>query len=230
MGSAGDPGEKVMSENVVLQENELRLAREAAEWRLLSLLFECPTPDWRKQVSGLMKDVADEKLRRAAQDALEEASEGLFHHTFGPGGPAPPREATYHQTVQLGYLMSELQAYYNAFAFQPETSEPPDHIAVETAFIAYLKLKEAYALACGSEEQAATAAESARHFICEHLANVAQPFASHLEGSEISYLAGAGAALVRRVGPPPHAVSPLPILQENQHESERTCGDGTGDS
>jgi len=216
-----------MRKNGVLGQNELRLAREAAEWRLLSLLFECPTPEWRKQLSALIQDVGDEELKSAAQDALEQASEGLFHHTFGPGGPAPPREATYHQTVQLGYLLSELQAYYNAFAFHPVTNEPPDHISVETGFIAYLRVKEAYALACGNEEQAATAAESARRFMHEHLANITEPFSNHLGESDMPYLVKAGAALLRRVGPLPKAASPLPILQNDDHqESEWACGDG----
>ncbi len=211
--------------NDVLGEREIRLSQEAAEWRLLSLLFECPTPQWRAQVGALVREVGDRDLKSAARRAVEEASEGLFHHTFGPGGPAPPREATYHQTVQLGYLMAELQAYYNAFAFQPVTSEPPDHVSVETAFIAYLKMKEAYALTCGNEQQAATAAESAQRFLEEHLANIAQPFANHLEGSGIPYLAEAGRALLRRVGPPPKPASPLPILQEEQLEGELACGE-----
>jgi len=41
------------------------------------------------------------------------------HEASDAESAAPPREATYHETVQLGYLMSELQAYYNAFAFRP---------------------------------------------------------------------------------------------------------------
>lgn len=217
-----------MKEEISLGKEELRLAQEAAEWRLLSLLFECPTSHWRQQVSALVQEVADQELKSAGQDALEQASEGLFHHTFGPGGPAPPREATYHQTVQLGYLMSELQAYYNAFGFHPVTHEPPDHICVEAGFISYLKLKQAYALACEDGDRAATAAESAQRFIQEHLANIAQPLAGFLEASEISYLAVAGAALVRRVGPPPApaAVSPFPILQGEQPNDEWSCGDG----
>jgi nitrate reductase assembly molybdenum cofactor insertion protein NarJ len=210
--------------NAVLSEREIALVQEAAEWRLLSLLFECPTSEWRAQVNALMQEIGDAELKSAAQDALEEASEGLFHHTFGPGGPAPPREATYHQTVQLGYLMSELQAYYNAFAFHPVTSEPPDHVSVETGFMAYLKMKEAYALACQNEERAATASESAHRFLHEHLANMAQPFANHLEGSDIPYLAKAGAALLRRVGPPPATATVLPILQEQVEQDDLSCG------
>jgi len=92
-------------ERPVLGQREIRLAQDAAEWRLLSLLFECPTPEWRVQVTALMHEVTDADLKSAAQDAVDEASEGLFHHTFGAGGPAPPREATYHQTVQLGYFI-----------------------------------------------------------------------------------------------------------------------------
>ena len=118
---------------------------------------------------------SDSELESAAEDALQEASEGLFHYAFGPGGPAPVREATYHQTVELGYLMSELQAYYNAFAFEPRTAEPPDHISVEAGFIAYLKIKELYALRCEDETRAATASESAQRFLQDHLAIVAQP-------------------------------------------------------
>ena len=214
-----------MMTNTVLGEREIHLAQEAAEWRLLSLLFECPGPEWRAQVASLMQEIADSELQSAARHALEEASEGLFHHTFGPGGPAPPREATYHQTVQLGYLMSELQAYYNAFAFHPVTSEPPDHVSVETGFIAYLKMKEAYALACHNEEKAATASECAQDFIHEHLANMAQPFANHLQGSEIPYLAKAGSDLLRRVGPLDIPASPLPILQEELKDDDWTCGE-----
>jgi nitrate reductase assembly molybdenum cofactor insertion protein NarJ len=214
-----------MAQNTIFGERELHLGQEAAEWRLISLLFECPSDAWRHDVTALMREVEDADLKSAAQAALEEADEGLFHHTFGPGGPAPPREATYHQTVQLGYLMSELQAYYNAFAFRPVTAEPPDHISVETAFIAYLKMKEAYALTCQDQERAATAAESAQRFVQEHLANIAQPLANRLEDSGIIYLAKAGAALLGRVGPPATNASPLPILQQDQDESAFPCGE-----
>ncbi len=192
------------------------VTKEAAEWRLLSLLFSCPEGDWRKHVKALMREVSDPGLKSAARHALKEAGEGLFHHTFGPGGPAPAREASYHHTVQLGYLMSDLEAYYNAFAFTPATAEPADHVSVETAFVAYLRLKQAYALSCGDEERAAVTAESADRFLQEHLANIAQDLATRLDESGIPYLAKAGESLMRRVGPPPRTASVLPILNEGQ--------------
>lgn len=213
-----------MTTPAVLNERELRLAKEAAEWRLISLLFECPGPQWREQVTALMQEVDDEKLHSAAHYALEEAGECLFHYAFGPGGPAPAREATCHQTVQLGYLMSELQAYYNAFAFHPSTAEAPDHVSVEAGFISYLKMKEAYALASQDEERAATTSESAQRFIEDHLTNLAQPLAERLGSSGIGYLAMASAALLRLVGPPKVAPSLPPILQDEPQENGFTCG------
>jgi nitrate reductase assembly molybdenum cofactor insertion protein NarJ len=221
-----------MTATELLTDHELRLAHESAEWRLIAQLFECPSDLWRKQISALAKEVADTELKSAVEDALQQANEGLFHYTFSPGGPAPVREASYHQTVELGYLMSELQAYYNGFAFQPRTAEPPDHISVEAGFVAYLKLKELYAVRCGEENRAATASESAHRFMQDHLANFAQPLYLLLQDSGITYLSKAAAALARRVGPPSGASVPLPIVQGEQAEEDFGCGipDGASNS
>jgi nitrate reductase assembly molybdenum cofactor insertion protein NarJ len=218
-----------MAPQAALSEREMQLAREASEWRLLSMLFECPSEPWRSQILDLAAEVADPDLKSAVEEAQQEADEGLFHHAFGPGGPAPVREATYHLTVELGYLMSELQAYYNAFAFQPRTAEAPDHVSVEAGFIAYLKLKELYALRCKEEERAATAAESGQRFLQEHLSNMAQPLSERLQDSGIAYLSKAAVALARRVGPPSGALTPFPIVQDGEPEEEFGCG-VSGDS
>ena len=67
------------------------LLRQAAEWRLIGLLFECPVGTWRDDIVALARDIDDPLLGSAVAHALEEASEGLYHSTFGPGGPAPAR-------------------------------------------------------------------------------------------------------------------------------------------
>jgi len=213
-----------MPRHTVLSTGELQLAREVSEWRLISLLFECPSEPWRKQICALAKEIADSELKSAAQDALKEANEGVFHYAFGPGGPAPAREATYHQTVELGYLMSELQAYYNAFAFEPRTAEAPDHVSVEASFIAYLKMKELYAVKCGEEDRAATASESARHFVQDHLSIFAQPLSEHLQNSGIAYLSKAAAALACRIGAPKGALTIFPIWKNTDGEDGFECG------
>ncbi len=145
-------------------------------------------------------EVADTDLKAAANVAQKEASEGLYHSIFGPGGPAPGREISYREWAQPGYLLSELTSYYDAFAYQSSIVEAPDHVAVETGFIAYLKLKEAYARATGDDEHAAVTCEAAQQFITEHLSMMTEPLARSLEHSGVEYLALAGNALLSRVG------------------------------
>ena len=68
------------------------LLREAAEWRLISLMFECPVGDWQQNVKNLADETDEAQLKTAAEFAKVEASEGLYHSIFGPGGPAPARD------------------------------------------------------------------------------------------------------------------------------------------
>jgi nitrate reductase assembly molybdenum cofactor insertion protein NarJ len=201
----------------------LDLLREAAEWRLLSLLFEYPAGSWREQVSALLPNLSDHRFRETAEHALNDAEEGLYHTVFGPAGPVPPREAAYLQGVQLGYLMSDLEARYAAFGYQPQTAEAADHISVEAGFIAWLKLKQAYALESNDEEHATITAEAARSFIDDHLSNIAEPLAQRLEPVAPPYLVLASHLLHERVGSPPQAV-PIPLNQLLNDDDELACG------
>lgn len=209
------------------------LLRQAAEWRLVGLLFECPVGTWRDDIVALARDIDDPLLGSAVAHALEEASEGLYHSTFGPGGPAPPREVTYLQSLQLGYLLSELTAFYDAFAYRPVTKESLDHVSVEAGFVGYLRLKEAYAVTRGDHDQASVTAAAAATFMREHLATLAEPLAATLDASSLAYLAETGRALTNRVGPPPTATVPphgarfLPVIQPLEDEDEIACA-GTG--
>lgn len=182
------------------KQQKTNLLNEAAEWRLISLLFDCPVGNWQEDVKSLAKIVTDSQLLKAAEFAKTQASEGLHHSIFGPGGPAPAREVTYRSWVQPGYLLSELSAYYKAFSYQPQTPETPDHIAVETGFMAYLKLKEAFANETGDSENAEITAKAARTFNDEHLAKFTEQIAKSLASSGIDYLELASNALLKRVG------------------------------
>ena len=209
----------------VLGTDEKKLLNEAAEWHLLSCLFSCPGPGWRERVEKLSQEIGDATLRATAEQAVAEATEGLYHSVFGPGGPAPPREASHDNCIQLGQLLSELAAYYDAFAYRPATEEVLDHVAVEVGFIAYLRLKQAYALANADPEHAATAAEAAQNFIVEHLSAIAAPLASALEQFRVQYLADAAAALARRVGPPRHSPgTAAPFTEPDGEGCAHDCG------
>jgi nitrate reductase assembly molybdenum cofactor insertion protein NarJ len=187
-----------------MKRRSLALVRDAAEWRLVSLLFECPGEAWLEQVTELAAEVRDPVLRSAAA-AAGEATASLYHTTFGPGGPAAPREVSYQPTLMPGRLLGELQAFYQAFAYTPSVPEAPDHVAVETGFVSYLCLKQAYALERGQAEQAATAAAAVRRFVAEHLSLVAEALAQSLADSDVRYLAQAAACLRQRACPAPAA-------------------------
>lgn len=179
---------------------ETELLRESAEWRLLGLLFECPTGGWKDDVTFIAREIGDPELKRAAGFAEKQAGEGLYHSIFGPGGPAPAREVSYRSWVEPGYLLAELSAYYAAFAYAPRIGETPDHIAVESGFISFLKLKEAFARVRGDDESAELTAQAARTFTREHLAKMTEQLARALAGSGIDYLEIASRELLRRVG------------------------------
>ncbi len=184
-----------------MNEHVFTLLREAAEWRLIGLLFECPGDDWQAQVAELAAEVADADLKAAAEAARAEASAGLYGSAFGPGGPAAPREVSYRQTILPGTLLSELTTHYRVFAYGPVSHEPPDHVAVMAGFVGYLRLKEAYAYLRGDEEQAAVCGAATNRMLAEHLNPLAEPLAESLGRSGILYLAVAATALLRRVGP-----------------------------
>jgi nitrate reductase assembly molybdenum cofactor insertion protein NarJ len=175
--------------------------REAAEWRLISLLFECPSETWRRRILELEEEVRDVELRRAAELAREQGEEGQYHSTFGPGGPAPAREASYRDTLQLGYLIAELNTFYEAFGYQPATREAADHVSVEAGFVGYLALKQAFAWSRGDREAAEVANDAAREFLAEHLSSIAEPLGASLASSGVEYLEAAGRALALRAGP-----------------------------
>jgi len=194
-----------MSTESALSPSVQALIAEAAEWRLIELLFRCPSESWPAELKSVAREVHDPQLSEAATHAAAEADPGIYHSIFGPGGPAPVREASYQRTVQLGYLLSELNAYYEAFDYKPNSqasaSEPPDHVSVEAGFVGFLRLKQAFALANASTEEAAVAGEAAARFLQEHLSNIAEPLSHALAHSGQRYVDLAGKALLRRAGP-----------------------------
>jgi nitrate reductase assembly molybdenum cofactor insertion protein NarJ len=207
------------------------ILREAAEWRLLSLLFDCPSPSWREDVTAVAHEVADEELRGVAERAAAHASEGLYHSLFGPGGPAPPREASYHEGLELGSLLSDLTGYYDAFGYRPASGETPDHVSVEVGFLAYLRLKQAYAILCGDVAHERAAADAATLFSTAHLSTITTRLADLLVHSGVEYLADASRIVAKRVGPGPvrRRLPVIPVAPiDDESGSAFDCGDAAG--
>lgn len=207
----------------VLGERECAIVADAAAWRLLGKLFERPRPGWAEEVAALTPEVHDEAVRAAAQTALEEATEARYLALLGPGGAASPRGVAYQgPMVQPGALLARLNGLYQAFAFQPEAEEPPDHLAVELGCMAFLHLKEAWALAHGEDEAAGLAAAAAGLLREDHLRATAEPVAEVLTAAGGGYLALAAQALLARTGPRPPG--PEWVVPEEEECAELACG------
>jgi TorA maturation chaperone TorD len=200
------------------------LLKEAAQWRLIGLLLAAPRGDWRSQVAALASENHDPQLKQAAILADVEADEGLYDSTFGPGGPAPPREITYRPGSLSSEHLAELSAHYGAFGYEAPYEEPVDHVAVEADFVAYLKLKQAFALCRNDNESAETAREAVERLLKEHLAVIAAPFAESLANSDVRYVALTTQAVLTRTGHRVASPHPeLPVLAELVDDGLACC-------
>jgi len=191
-----------MSESVAITDPRVQeLLAEASAWRLLGLLFERPRDGWREDVEALSRVVSDAGITTAADAAHKEATEGLHLAILGPGGPVSPREVSYRGMEDPGHIIADIRAFYDAFAFQPQTEEAPDHLSVETGFVGYLCVKEAYARTRGNVDEAEVAEKAAARFCEGHLSPLAWSVAERLQATSARYLSLAATALARRTGP-----------------------------
>lgn len=196
------------------------LLLDAARWRLLGLLFERPRDGWSDAIHALANDADDEPLQHVVRLADEQASESLYLAVIGQGGEASPREVAYRGFADPGQILAELAAFYDAFAYEPVAEDPPDHVAIETGFVGYLTLKQAFARAAGDAEAEAIAAEAATEFRREHLALIAAALEEKIIAFGDTYIAVAAHLLKQRVGFAP----PVPIVQTADEEGDFGCG------
>ncbi|MBI5208452.1 MAG: molecular chaperone TorD family protein [Elusimicrobia bacterium] len=174
------------------------LARQAASWHLLSLLFERPRKGWHARLEKLASELGDKDLMAAAE-AAREAREEDYHQVFAPGRASSPREASCAGMTDPGRNMAELAGLYKAFAFKPSAEEPSDHVAVEAAFAGFLCLKESYALAGDAAEDARSCRRARELFIDGHLARLGKGMARKMPGSAPAWLRLAARALGSRL-------------------------------
>lgn len=204
---------------------ECALLTDAQTWYLLARLLERPRDGWHSDVRALAAGPVERDVR-AAVKLGDEATEGQYLGLFGPSGIVSPREAAHCGMRDPGQLLADLQARYAAFGFRPDVEDALDHVAVEAAFVGYLRLKEAYALTEGDSERAAIVREAAAAFIADHLREMGEPIALKLESAGDSSLARAARAVATRVGSPKaRTASKIVWLEE---EDAMVCGDAPG--
>lgn len=200
---------------------ETGLLSRAAAWRLAGRLFERPVPGYEEAIAALAPEAEDETLAAAAREVLECADEGTFLARLGPGGAVSPREAAFAGFGDPGRILADAEGFYAAFGYAPRAEDPADHAAVETGFVAFLFLKEAFALASGRREEAGTCEEARRRFLEEHVSTWAAPLARGLEAAGDVGRARAARWIAERAGEAPRAS--LPVLPPEEGSTFDCC-------
>lgn len=151
-----------------------RWLQKAAAWRCLSLLFQLPTRESRRELRRIAKEVESD-LRLLAESATRHPLADMemeFHRVLGAGG-IPTVESSYDDNALAGRgpLLADVRAFYEAFSYQPrkKPAELPDHVAVELDFLAYLALKIAFALHEGKSAESDTALQAYGRFLDQHV-------------------------------------------------------------
>ncbi len=125
----------------------------------------------------------------------QELSRGVLKATEASptlGGEAPPYESQYGR-LNLGQQseeMADIAGFYRAFGLKAPEKERVDHLAVELEFMAFLALKEAWALHSGEPERALEVRTAQTRFVADHLARWVPVFAGRFETQDPA-LAGA---------------------------------------
>jgi TorA maturation chaperone TorD len=172
------------------------LLSEGATWHFFSLLFRCPSDTSQMSIEKLIPELAP-TLRSEAQKignrAKDPAREDAYHRLLGSSGGISPYESDSYGygkegMREKGAVLGDVAAFYKAFAFEPsnEMLEAPDHIAMELAFLGYLKLKEAYALMSGDDEAQEICNRAESDFLEEHLLGWAPELLDRLSSQDIS--------------------------------------------
>jgi TorA maturation chaperone TorD len=168
------------------------LLATGAGWKFLSSVFKCPgdvsAPSIEKLASELPSELGD-SARAICSMLADPQVEAVYHRLLGSGGPVSPYGSDYQGSGEegvreKGVILGDVAGFYKAFEFDhsSEVLEVPDHIAVELAFISYLKLKEAYALMNDDESAYRICREAEDEFLNEHLLGWVPQFVERITG------------------------------------------------
>jgi len=181
---------------------DLALCR-ATLYSALALGFRPPTEESRERLASAeaaralgeaasILDACGEAELVAAVKRLAEADQSmetltvshrrLFGHTARAG--VPPYETEYgaEALFQQPHELGDLNGFYQAFglALNAAERERADHVSCECEFLAFLALKEAYALERGDASMLVETRKAERLFLRDHLARFLPAFANKL--------------------------------------------------
>jgi TorA maturation chaperone TorD len=176
----------------------------ASGWRLLSLLFQSPTRELRRELNRLTTE-GPKKLAPLAREWAEtprQEAEAEFLTVFGPGG-IPAVESSYDPNALAGRgpLLADIAGFHEAFAYRPARppAAVPDHIAVELDFLSYMAFKTAFAVHARRRDESKVAAQAYERFLEEHLCTWVGAFRERLQRSASPFYARAALSVAQMV-------------------------------
>jgi TorA maturation chaperone TorD len=129
----------------------------------------------------------------ASHDPHGPAYTRLFGHTARGEIPLYETEYGAGDPIQQPHELADLAGFLGAFGLtvDPEQHERVDHVSCECEFLAFLALKEAWALECGDDETLAETRKAARLFLRDHLARFGPAFGHRLARADAAGFYGA---------------------------------------
>ena len=128
----------------------------ATRFRLTSLLLDVPGEHTFSEARDLLPSLPSSTAKSVTMlvEEMVQGYKGLeesYHKILGAGGVVSPFEADYEPSCLCnnGPLLADIGGFYKAFGFELTklcSGNRLDHVAVESAFLAYLYLKFAYAV------------------------------------------------------------------------------------
>lgn len=182
-----------LGSRIVLYELLARLFAYPLDEQILSsvasLQLEDGPPELTEALDRMKAALA--AVGREAVEALNVEATRLFE---GPGKPVAPPYASYYLHGRLmGPPAIAANRFYLSEEALPESEGgvPPDHVAVELGFMAYLAMRAERSSAVGETPDALSALEASRDFIVEHLMTWLPRFSEDVvRGADSSFFSG----------------------------------------
>lgn len=154
--------------------------------------------------------------------ALEREQMRVFGPTIGQDHAPYSTEYDPNGKFRKEHELADIAGYYKAWglAIDENLHERFDHFGIEADYLAFLSLKEAYALIEGEPERAAEVRSTADRFAKRYIAAAAREFADRLERTDenglFTAVAGFLVEMLRAQGVPARGqprIGSLPVVQ-----------------
>jgi hypothetical protein len=177
------------------------LTEQAGDWRLMRLLLETPSEEWRQRLLSESKDTVDPELTSAVKMAQAEGNDYFHEVLFGADGLLTSRESDFRFERDRGAVLADLEGMRDRFGFSWNGSHPIDHILALVSLMAHIVTLQSEAVHDERIGEALYLEGIAEWLRRGHLAWFTEQIAAALSSTQVCYLSHVAHALEQRVLP-----------------------------